>query len=401
VGNKLLISSSFSGSNIINITANFTGVAGISIQGVSGTYSSNPAADAIQITGVTHVLIYDVYFQAVNGWNIQSTSNSTANYNVHFTECRGYQCKQGFHVLGASASGFAGVHVLTNCYATQTESGDCYLFEDCQDIQATNLFGETAAGSGNSIHIKGACTACYFGNVDLGPYPGPASGACVLIESSSNGSPNDIGFSNGIIEGGTAGIAISAGTNMSFQGLQIYNNGTYGVNITGGDSLLFNTCFFSGNGVSGSSGRYDAQIAGNHTFFTNCYFTTPQGTTASHVNNAVNAISGITQFVRCYFYGSGFNSGNIFNNFPNLIRDCPGYNPLGLQTAPTITASPCTVGTFAQDYTIYIHGGTWSALSIGGNATGLSSSPATIRLPAGLNLTLTYSVSPTWIWIGD
>ena len=78
------------------------------------------------------------------------------------------------------------------------------------------------------------------------------------------------------------------------------------------------------------------QIAGNHTEVFNCYFNSPQGTGAAHVNNALNCISGTTSVINCYFFGTGITSGNAFNNYPPLIRSCPGYSPAGLQTAPTI-----------------------------------------------------------------
>ena len=396
-------SASFSGANMINITANFCAVEKLAIQYANATYSSNPAADAIQITGASATLINDVYFQAINGWCIQSTATATANYNTHLTECRGYQCKQFVHLLGVSASSYAGTNVITNCYGNQIQNGDCYFFEDIQDILMTNVFGETAAGSGNVIHIKGACASTYIENFDLGPYPGPATGAIVLVEQSANGVPNQIGLCNGVIEGGSSGITLSNGTNFSVRCAKIFNCGTYGINITGGDSIVIEGCHFSGNGVTGSSGRYDIQVAGNHTEIFNCYFNTAQGTTAGKTNNAINAISGTTTVINCYFYGTGYNSGNIFAAFPPVIRSCPGYNPVGSTTPPTITASPCTVGPFAQDYTVYIKGGTISAVSVGGVATGISAAAAagavhTIVLPAGLSLTLTYTVSPTWTW---
>lgn len=402
----LQISGTFSGASVINITSSFSAVRELSIEGASGSYGSNPAADAIQITGVTHVNISDIYFQAINGWQVQSTgTGSTANYNIHVTECRGYQCKKGFHCIGNTGTGFSSVHVFLNCYATQVQNGDCYLFEDVQDIQATNIFGECAAGSGNSIHIKGACSSVYIFNVDLGPYPGPTTGAVVLIESSSNGSPNQCGIFGGIIEGGTSGIQITAGTNLFFKGLQIFNNGTYGILTSGGDSTIFEGLMFANNGSAGSSGRYDMQLgSGNNTMVEACYFNTAQGSTAGTVNNVINNTSGFTTVQHCFFKGTGFNSSNIFNGYPSVIRNCPGYNPLGSTSPPTVGASPLTVGPYAQDYTVYIKGGTVSQIQIGGNTTGLTLSSGqfvTVVLPAGLSLEVTYSAAPTWSWYGN
>lgn len=397
-------SSGFSGANMITITANFCGVAGFSIQYANPTYSSNPTADAIQITGSSATFINDVYFQAINGWCIQSTATATANYNTRITECRGYQCKQFIHLLGVAASSFAGTNTITNCYGNQIENGDCYFLEDIQDVLMTNIFGETAAGSGNSIHIKGAVASCYIENFDLGPYPGPATGAIVLMEQSANGVPNQIGLCNGVIEGGSTGVTISNATNTSVRCSKIFNCGSQGINITGGDSIVIEGCHFSGNGVTGSSGKYEMQIAGNHTEVFNCYFNSPQGTGAAHVNNALNCISGTTSVINCYFFGTGITSGNAFNNYPPLIRSCPGYSPAGLQTAPTIGASPFTTTGFAQDCQVFIHGGTWTVLSLNGSATGFTSalsSECTIRVPAGSTLTLTYTVAPTWVWIAE
>jgi len=404
LGSLISISASFSGANVFNITSNFCAIEKLSIQGTSGTYSSNPSADAIQITGVSSTFINDLYLQAVNGWCINSTSTSVANYNTHFTEVRSYQCKQGIHMLGVTASNYASVHVLTNCYMSQIENGDCYFIEDCQDVQGTNILGETAAGSGNSIHIKGASSGIYFNNVDIGPYPVPSTGSVILIEQSANGVPNQIGFMNGIVEGGLAGVDISNGTNIVMKALNIFNNGTWGARGTGGDSTVYENCIFNANGSAGSSGRYDVQVAAGHTIFTGCYFNTPQGTTTQKVNNVVNAISGTTQFLNCQFFGTGFNSSNIFNGGPNLIRGCAGYNPVGVVTPPTVGASPLTVGPFNIDYTVYIKGGTVSAISVGGNSTGLTVATGgfvTVRVPAGLNLTIAYSAAPTWSWFGD
>jgi hypothetical protein len=394
-------SSSFSGAQIINITANFCAVTDLAMQYANATYSSNPSANGIQITGCSSTLLDRLYFQAINGWMIQSSaSSSTANYNTYIQNVRGYQCGQGFHLLGVSGTSYSGVHVLTNCYATQVQNGDCYLIEDLQDVMATNIFGETAAGSGNSLHIKGPCSSVYFSTIDLGPYPGPSTGAIVLVESDSNGTPNQIVLQGGIIEGGSSGISITAGTNIVIKNMQIFNNGTYGINLPGGDAIVIEGCIFSSNGSSGSSGRYDLQINnGNHNTIRNCYFNTAQGTTAGKTNNVINAISGQTFVESCEFYGTGYNSGNIFNNYPFVIRNCPGYNPLGNVTAPTITASPCTPSKFSQDMTVHITGGTVSNIAIGGTSTGLTS--GTFRVPAQQTITLTYSSAPTWKWFSD
>lgn len=96
-------------------------------------------------------------------------------------------------------------------------------------------------------------------------------------------------------------------------------------------------------------------------------------------------------------------SSNIFNNItvtnPKLTNN-PGYNPTGPQTAPSIPASGTALtNPFPFDTTVYISGGTVTAIDVGGTATGLTS--GSVFIPAGESITLTYSAAPTWVWIGN
>lgn len=398
---------SFSGSQIILCSGNFTGVRDMQIAFNAGPYSSNPAADAIKVSGAVGVVLQNLFIQLINGWGINSVASvSNACSNLILNNIHIYSSAQGIHTQSTSGAGWFGVQHFINCNVDNGQNGDCYFFEDIADVLCSNILGSNTAGSGVSVRIKGRSSAIFLENVDLGPYPGPSTGSVVVIESGTNGVPNQCAIRGGIIEGGTAGVTISNGTNIELSGLQIFNNGTYGINVTGGDALIIANCNFNANGSAGSSGRYDLQITGNHTLVHHCYFATPQGTTAGKTNNAINAISGTTHVKDCAFYGTGYTTANIFNNYPPVIRNCAGYNPLGSQTAPTITASPCTVGPFAQDYTVYIKGGTLSDIKVGGVSTGITAAAAagavhTIVLPAGLSLTVTYTVAFTWTWYGN
>jgi parallel beta-helix repeat protein len=86
----------------------------------------------------------------------------------------------------------------------------------------------------------------------------------------------------------------------------------------------------------------------------------------------------------------------------NTLRGNRGYNPVGKFTAqPAVPASGTAyTNTLNTDATAFITGGTVTAIAIGGQATGLTT-PATIRVPSGQTITLTYSVAPTWTWFGD
>lgn len=399
-GSILQPSGSFSGAQVLLLSADFCGVHDIMIAFANTTTSRNPATNGIQITGARSCVLENVVLNYINGWAVQSTSTSSvANYWTNLNNVHTFQCNQGIHLLGNAASGYNVGHYFVNCNADQCLSGDGFLFEDAHDVLCSNLYGTVTAGPGAVLHIKGASAAVYAINVDLGASPGPSTGPTVLIESGANGIPKQIELS-GILEGGASGATISAGTLINFHNVDFFNNGTYGLNITGGDGILVQECSFSANGSTGSSGRYDFQASTTgHVAVTNGIFTTPRGNSAGETNNAVNVTDGMVVFQNTIFLGAGYGSANIFNGYPSIVRNCPGYNPLGMITAPTIGPSPYTAPTKSSDMTVFLAGGTVSSVAIGGAATGLTS--GTFRVPAQQTITVTYSSRPIWAWFGD
>lgn len=399
---------SFSDTEIILITSNYCTVSDMKIEYADPVYSHNPAANGIQITGSVASRIENIFMAGINGWIVQSTGGSSQpNYNTVLRNVRGYQCAKGFHLLGVSGSGYGGIHFVSDCYSNQTQNGDCWFIEDFLDLVANNIFGENAASCpGYALHIKGNCNALFFNNFDLGPYPGPANNDVILIESDGAGDPGHITFSGGIIEGGSgAGIHVTGGYEILAQGVHFFNNGTYGVNLQGGDAIQFANCSFDGNGSAGSSGRYDLQNGtGGNVVIDSCYFRTAQGTTSGKTNAVVNDTGGNMTMTNCSFKGTGYSGGNIFAGYPKIVRNCQGFNPIGDIGAPSIGASPYTAGSQSVDYTAYIKGGTVSAIAVAGVTTGLTLATGgfvTVRVLASQTITLTYSAIPTWKWMGD
>ena len=74
-----------------------------------------------------------------------------------------------------------------------------------------------------------------------------------------------------------------------------------------------------------------------------------------------------------------------------------GFAPPCNVTAPSI---PATTVALTNPYpfaaTVYLTGGTVSAVAVAGTATGLTA--GTFRVPANATITLTYTVAPTWTW---
>lgn len=83
------------------------------------------------------------------------------------------------------------------------------------------------------------------------------------------------------------------------------------------------------------------------------------------------------------------------------VRHNQGYNPTGPQTAPAIpTSGTAQINPFPFDCTVYIAGGTVTAIAVDGGTTGLTS--GSFFVAAGSSITLTYSVAPTTFeWIGN
>lgn len=72
----------------------------------------------------------------------------------------------------------------------------------------------------------------------------------------------------------------------------------------------------------------------------------------------------------------------------------------GVETSPAVPASGTAQNnTNAFPVTVYVTGGTVTAVAVNGTVTGLTG--GTFRVPAGGSITLTYSVAPTWVWIAD
>jgi hypothetical protein len=72
---------------------------------------------------------------------------------------------------------------------------------------------------------------------------------------------------------------------------------------------------------------------------------------------------------------------------------------VGSVTAPTVPASTTALqNPFWRDAVVTISGGTVTNITVDG-ATQLVASPATVYVPSGRSVTMTYSVTPTWHWV--
>jgi Pectate lyase superfamily protein len=118
------------------------------------------------------------------------------------------------------------------------------------------------------------------------------------------------------------------------------------------------------------------------------------GNTQTHMadNDVVGSWTSLTLFTAPSTSGS-------------MIARNTGYNPVGGLAAPNVPASTTSLlNPFNVDSSVFITGGTVTQIKIGSGTTGLTTTAGVtqqIWLPAGQSVTMTYSSTPTWVWIGN
>jgi hypothetical protein len=386
---KLLIGSSFSGTAAIEITGYNCQVRNLSVSGASSTTTSNPACNAIEITGVRRNKIENCQFWYVNGWAIEvaatSASGSSNPLGTQISHLYGNSCAGGIHFLGNTAQGFAMNSQVTDVqfYGGGVTSGasanlDTIRIEDSWDVLVENAIAWTSNGTGSSVHIKGDCAAAFVTNLDaLGPHAGP----CVLIEDGPNGSPQNVQIQGGVIQQGSPGLQITGGAyQVHIATSRLINNQTHGITVAStGKPVHIYDCLFNLNGAGASGTNYDINWSGTaQGKILGCWLGSNIVTSGSAgVQESIN-IGTVGQAVlvdAAAFQGSGSSSSNWFTNLPaGVIEASSGV--VNFATGVNFTASSGTMiavtggstgqrmfGTTGHDTTSIAHGAGVSGLS--------------------------------------
>lgn len=353
----IVIGSTFTGPEAISILGKTCRVEKLSIAGASSTTTSNPVCGGIKSYGVRRTRIEDVVLWNINGWAIENTASPTTGNQdgsiVDYAVIR--QCAGGIHYAGATASGYAVNSFISNVEILQTgvttgasANLDGVLIEDSWDVSITNLTSWASVGTGSGLHVKGNCAAIFIKNYDG---LGPNTGNCVLIEDSSNGSPQNVQINGGVIQQGLIGMRITGGAyKINVQQLRFINNQTHGMSVEGtasgitGRNLTFET---SGAGASGTN--YDINWSGSATgYLSDIRFETPiVAIGVAGVQKTINLASS-GQNVRCThltFAGTGSLVTNWFTNMPSVLVEIT--NTLDFATLATFTAGSVSKATIS------------------------------------------------------
>ena len=393
--------------NLLTFTgASDCSIRDLSIQPPSLTYSLNPAVNAIQVNHSEGFRAININVSYNNGPALQINSDATGDsFWPHVVNFHALSCASGIQLIGTNSATHNMGAFFVDVVCDQMQNGDSIQILDVHDVTISNLEG-TNFSSGSMIHIKGISAAIFLDNIDIGGLTGGGAASpapTVLIETGGLGNPKQIAFTGGIIENGLTGVTITAGSEITFNGVQFIKNGTHGLNVSGAADLVsVQQCVFDQNGFTAGAAHYDINWSSTgHIMVSNNTFNTPAGTGVSQVANACNFTAGTS-----WVFANDFNAATAFAGFPTIARSNPGYNPVGSITPPAVPASGVATAATGADMTVYIKGGTLTVVAVGGVATGITAAaPAgavhTVRVPAGQGVAVTYTVAPTWTWFGD
>lgn len=293
---------------------------------------------------------------------------------------------------------------------------DCFFSNGV--INAANA---TNAANGN-IHLLNANEAFVMENVDmlLGVY-------AIVTDASSYTSSNRTAyskFSNVFFDSSSQGTYLNNLVQTSFIGCWFSNGrtgpGYFGCSLNQSDEISFVGCEFSNCG----GGGLNIAASAKRTKVIGCTVESNSFTAGAGVAHGIVIAANTSDFIitnnHCHNglfpgtqgYGILINSNvtNFIVKDNNLLGNASGAMAVGTlgaggvitdnlgfapgMTIPTVTASPFTYTAGPYNETVYITGGTISAITVGGQGV-FASSEKTIELAPNEPVIITYSVAPT------
>lgn len=412
-GSKIQLASSWSGSYVFNLTNSYITISSLSfVGGPNLTASPNPAANMIELTAAQYCTITDIDSQYVNGYIVEAAGNATRGVQgLVISNIRGNKNGYGIHTLGHTGSTFAVQAMITNIYMQQVSIGDVILIEDSYDVQINQVnsaVSGTASSNASDLRIHGACASIFATSLDVGAYPTqPAGTPAVVIESGSNGTPENIHISNGIVQQCSVGFLISAGTHIYITDFKVSYMGTHGITITTGSSILIKSCIFSLNGqTAGTNYEINCNSTSSPIWISQNDFNTPKGTSSAQVSAVGfhSSSSNGAEWEDNNFGGSGFTASTIFSTSPKYAFKNRSYNPFGSQSVSVPASGVATNGAPFERYFTITASASGSCTVVVTNAATVTipaSAVVTLYVPPGATVTPTYSNAPTWTVFGN
>ena len=332
---QISIGSSFTGTSLFTWTGNYGGVRDLSIIGSSTTTTSNPAAHGVTVSGGQTFRVVSSTFLNINGYAIRAIG--TASQTLHggmLDNVKIQSCAGGVYIISDStntAANFMISNLFTRFLGVNSGANanlDGIHIEDSWDVMMQNVMpwmNATVGGTGAALRIKGNCAATFIENLDA---LGPQTGTNVVIESGTNGDPQNVQIAGGVIQQGGVGLSITGSSNqIRVRNMRILNNQTHnivvssnGTGSTGG--IYIDQCAISQGGAGAAGTNYDINWTGTaEGFITDRRFgsaITTVGTAG--VQGVVNITSAVVRADNINFAGTGTLATNIFPGiFPQYL----------------------------------------------------------------------------------
>lgn len=211
--------------------------------------------------------------------------------------------------------------------------------------------------------------------------------------------------------GNGSGFELSNGTGHFLNNCKGYNNARHGASISGAAEVHIDGGNYSGNSVAASNTYDGIHVAADSSGFSILGVRSGNisgfGSGTQRYGIAVAAgASDLYNISNCDVRGNG-TAANLLDGGTGVnkrLHNNLGWNPRGYLGAVTVPASTVTQNnTFGVDAIVYVVGGTVTVIEInaGGGFTTTGIIAGSVRVPAGSQIRLTYTVAPTWVWFGD
>ncbi len=347
------------------------------MEGLSSTYTNNPAADGIQLLGgASRVRIANVTAFYLNGWGVRSVpTTSAAIFDTKIDHLYVQRGAGGISLAGAAPSDDSVSTWIADCFLGTVMENEALLLTDCTDVQVNGLYA-VSQGTKPCIHLVGLTEAVFFRGLDAGGVSAAAfAQPVVAFDSDTNGSPGQIQFHGGIVQltsGNVIQVAAAATDHLIlFDGLVIMQ----------GSSNAF---------AQTNNGAWPIK-------FQNCEFPDTNYTIFIPSTNAIGFDGGYSGR-----YGPLTGSAPAYG-----FKNVKGINPAGSTVPGTAFSLPASGTAWTNntgvDGTLFVTGaGVVTDVVVQGVTVASSLSVGqSYFVPAGGTITLTYTTAPTLVFVGN
>lgn len=307
------------------------------------------------------------------------------------------------HFFGAIASYIRDVIILSCPNWGIVLDGDATNFSTKVEIRANSI---QSCGGGILATFSDECALLY--NTVDGAKLNTASTQPAFDSPDNVGYPVRIKSGFGFVEGNIIG---SGGTYTS-PALQVESSETMRIS-----NNRFNQCRYQAIRCIGDNNIIEGNQIGNASSVGAVEALRLGSKNNIVIGNRFDILAGAAHYTYCIYEPSAKGSNVVVGNQVvvgtsgtihmdpsstlNRVANNVGYNPVGpVASQPSVptTTTPFT-NNYGSDATVYVAGGTVTAIAVGGTTTGAIA--GAIRVPSGQTIAITYSSVPTWKWFLD